>query len=200
VVKSIADMVRQATFVRHFGRKNLKSVVINNGVFTINGDCFLKSKVSRLPCKFELASNFDCSENRLTTLDGSPKTVLGRFICNENILRDLIGGPEKAYVYDCRGNPLTSLDGLANNIGGILYLTITDSLPILKLLSKTTLGKVLREPMYLGGAARFANSDTRLSIINKYLNLIEAGTTKKQAMWQCQQELINLGFDKNATW
>lgn len=55
---------------------------------------------------------FDCSLNKLTSLNGSPTTINGGFDCAYNMLSDLCGGPK--YVdgsFDCGQNFLKSLLG-----------------------------------------------------------------------------------------
>ena len=56
---------------------------------------------------------FSCEGNRLTSLDGAPKSVGGNFFCNNNHLTSLDGAPKKVDgIFHCRYNQLISLDGL----------------------------------------------------------------------------------------
>ena len=62
---------------------------------------------------------FDCSYNHLTSLEGAPQEVGGRFYCGENQLTTLEGAPQ--YVgggFYCRDNQLTSLVGAPQSVGG----------------------------------------------------------------------------------
>jgi len=61
----------------------------------------------------KVQGNFDCSNNKLTSLEGAPKTVDGSFNCNNNELTSLEGSPDivKGAFY-CRQNKLVSLNGL----------------------------------------------------------------------------------------
>ena len=48
-----------------------------------------------IPVKFNVVSgSFDCSNNKLTTLENSPKTVRGSFYCGNNQLISLKGAPK----------------------------------------------------------------------------------------------------------
>jgi hypothetical protein len=60
----------------------------------------------------EIDGSFDCSNNYLTSLAGSPKRVTGKFNCSFNRLTSLVGGPvEVLYDYDCFRNRLVNLQG-----------------------------------------------------------------------------------------
>ena len=60
---------------------------------------------------------FYVSHNKLVSLEGMPENIKGGFICNDNILTNLLHGPkiiDGFYVVD--NNKLTSLDGLPEKI------------------------------------------------------------------------------------
>jgi len=66
---------------------------------------------------------FNVSGNRLTSLEGCPKTVGGLFSCSFNKITDLQHGPEKVGGnYDAQKCKLTSIKGIAKEIGGTLHL------------------------------------------------------------------------------
>lgn len=78
-----------------------------------------ENKVGDFPdyINFKLCKGyFDCQAQGMTTLRGCPERVEGigaSFWCRHNNLKNLIGGPK--YVeseYDCRFNPLESLEGI----------------------------------------------------------------------------------------
>jgi len=70
----------------------------------------------------EVTGDFDCCNNYLTNLIGSPHTVGGKFFCNKNKLTSLKGGPHTVGGnYDCWHNNLTSLEGAPNTVGGDFY-------------------------------------------------------------------------------
>jgi hypothetical protein len=56
--------------------------------------------------------DFDCSDNQLTTLEGSPREVYGIFSCHNNKLTSLKGAPQEAHSnFDCSVNQLITLEG-----------------------------------------------------------------------------------------
>ena len=51
---------------------------------------------------------FDCSNNKLTSLEGSPQWVGVSFNCNNNSLTSLVGAPQEVGGYfDCSDNPIS---------------------------------------------------------------------------------------------
>lgn len=60
---------------------------------------------------------FNCAENELRSLDGSPRSVGTTFFCNNNQLTSLEGGPLRVGgSYYCSNNKLTSLEGAPRDI------------------------------------------------------------------------------------
>ena len=73
----------------------------------------------------EVTGDFDCSNNYLTNLEGSPHTVGGKFNCNKNNLTSLKGGPRIVNGdFDCYNNNLTSLEGAPHTVNGSFYCEI----------------------------------------------------------------------------
>ena len=68
-----------------------------------------------------IRGDFNCSDNRLTSLEGAPQSVSGYFSCSDNRLTSLEGAPERVGALECSGNKLTSFKGGPKNIGGILF-------------------------------------------------------------------------------
>jgi hypothetical protein len=63
--------------------------------------------------------DFDCSYNQLTTLGGAPKTVGGNFWCSDNQLTTLEGAPQTVDgSFICSDNQLTSLEGAPRKVDG----------------------------------------------------------------------------------
>ncbi len=93
----------------------IKNYSINpDGTVNVDGDVDLSSlNLKRLPLRFGIVhGNFDCSKNKLTSLEGSPKEITKDFLCHENNLNSLKGGPKKVTrAYECHRNQLTSLEG-----------------------------------------------------------------------------------------
>ena len=84
--------------------------------------------------------DFRCQNNRLTSLEGAPRTVGGSFICSENRLKSLEGAPQKIFDgFNCSGNLLTSLKGAPLSVGGS-FSCHQNSLTSLKGAPKITMG------------------------------------------------------------
>lgn len=66
-----------------------------DGSYDVDGDVYLASKdLSVLPHKFgKVTGHFICDNNKLITLEGSPKIVGGGFYCYHNKLVSLDGAP-----------------------------------------------------------------------------------------------------------
>ena len=63
--------------------------------------------------------NFSCSNNKLTSLVGAPKSVGGNFWCSYNNLKSLTGAPTSVGGdFYCGNNFLTSLRGAPKTVGG----------------------------------------------------------------------------------
>jgi hypothetical protein len=64
---------------------------INNDIIDVNGHVnFFNKRLKKLPLKFgNVNGTFDCSANKLISLEGSPKNLNGPFICNRNKLTSL---------------------------------------------------------------------------------------------------------------
>jgi hypothetical protein len=62
----------------------------------VNGNVNLSYfKISNIPLKFGIViGNFDCSDNKLTSLEGCPESVGGNFDCSYNKLKSLEGCPK----------------------------------------------------------------------------------------------------------
>ena len=62
--------------------------------------------------------DFDCSNNKLTSLEGSPISIGGTFNCTNNKLTSLKGSPVSVGVdFWCDSNKLTSLEGSPSSVG-----------------------------------------------------------------------------------
>lgn len=87
--------------------KNLKG-----GPKIINGDyrAYGSGITSLEGSPEEVRGTFDVDGTKIKSLKGSPKSCY-RFLCQENKIKDLIGGPEIVEHLGVRGCPLTSLEG-----------------------------------------------------------------------------------------
>jgi hypothetical protein len=106
-------------------RYDIKNYTINDdGSIDVDGDVWLNSRVLvELPLTFNRVSGyFNCGENELTTLKGSPRWVRGYFRCGGNDLTSLDFSPE--YVgddFNCSHNGLTTLKGSPKHVGGHFF-------------------------------------------------------------------------------
>lgn len=106
----------------------LKSICLNYGIkdfhiqddfINVDGDVDLRYKnLTKLPLNFGIVyGNFDCSSNRLETLEGSPRRVDGNFDCQYNRLESLKGIPDFIGGYlRCSHNNLESLEFLPKSV------------------------------------------------------------------------------------
>ena len=66
--------------------------------------------------------NFNCSNNRLTSLNGAPQTIGSGFYCGANSLTSLEGAPKPVNGdFACGNNQLTSLEGAPKTVGGSFF-------------------------------------------------------------------------------
>jgi len=89
----------------------------------VNGEVWLSKKQwTEIPAwlkDVEIAGDFDCSNNKLTTLKNCPQKIGVHFRCSNNQLTSLEGCPENiGGDFCCHNNQLTSLQGCPENIGG----------------------------------------------------------------------------------
>jgi hypothetical protein len=112
---------------KQFCEKYLENYTINHDdTIDVDGDVFLDNilgNMEKLPVKFGKVSGwFNCNDNNLTTLDGSPNYVGGEFDCYNNNIMTLEGCPR--YVGDffrCSHNNLTTLEYCPKYIGGNFF-------------------------------------------------------------------------------
>ena len=92
-----------------------------DGTVDVDGNVNLYNKgLDEIPLKFGYVSGyFDCGNNKLTSLEGSPREVGGYFDCRYNQLTSLEGAPRKVGEgFYCGSNQLTSLLGGPEEVGG----------------------------------------------------------------------------------
>ncbi len=100
------------------------SLYVRNGS---KGNLSLKElNLTKLPESLKdvnVTGNFQCSRNKLTTLENSPKSVGKDFYCYANNLISLTGASEfVGNNFDCSSNyKLTSLEGAPKFVGGNFY-------------------------------------------------------------------------------
>jgi hypothetical protein len=125
-------------YLRKFNesKENIESICqkygINNyttnedGSIDVDGNVNLFNKgLKNLPLRFRnVTGSFDCSYNKLTTLEGAPQSVGGSFYCSDNKLTTLEGAPQSVggYFY-CTNNQLTTLEGAPKSVGAYFDCT-----------------------------------------------------------------------------
>jgi hypothetical protein len=102
-----------------------KSTVNPDGSLTVYGDISINfiaelDSVKDLGLNFyRVNGDFDISNCRLKSLEGSPRIVKGEFDVGSNSLTSLEGGPEIVYgKYSCNNNKLSTLKGAPRLVGG----------------------------------------------------------------------------------
>jgi hypothetical protein len=100
-----------------------KYKINDDHTINVTGDVYIKNvSLTKIPLVFNIVSGvFNCYGNKLTTLEGSPRSV-DHFSCTSNKLTTLEGGPE--YVsgnFFCSDNKLTTLKGSPKSVGGNFY-------------------------------------------------------------------------------
>jgi len=98
--------------------KGLTKLPLRFGRVTGNFDCYNNKLTTLDGCPDHVGGDFDCSRNQLTTLEGAPKEVNGDFYCSNNQLTTLEGAP--SYVggdFECRYNKLNTLNGGPSYVG-----------------------------------------------------------------------------------
>ena len=66
----------------------------------------------------KIKNDFNCSHNKLVSLEGAPQEVGGYFNCSNNQLISLDGAPKNIkYSFYCYNNKLVSLEGAPQKVG-----------------------------------------------------------------------------------
>lgn len=100
-------------------KMNIKNYIIHeNLVVDVKEDVFLQSKgLQCFPFKFgKVEGNFNCSDNFLKSLKGSPDVVKGSFNCSHNLLKTLKYAPNSVKdSFICNFNQLKTLKFVSQN-------------------------------------------------------------------------------------
>lgn len=117
--------------------------ILKDNSVNVHGDVRLADKLAnllKLPLNFNvIEGDFDIGDNELTSLEGSPKKVLGSFMAHKNEIHSLKGGPKEvggSFVilhnnitslefsptlvkedFICSHNPLKDLEGINTVLG-----------------------------------------------------------------------------------
>jgi hypothetical protein len=154
----------------------------DDGTVDVQWNVYMLDELAEIPVKFgTVTGDFVAEEKGLKTLHNMPKLVTGDCELAGNKLTTLIGAPlEVGGNFFVNRNPLVSLDGFPQKVGKRVSLKWGPSLPLLRTLNA-------RE-VVLYGQPRV------MAIMNKY-----AGQGKR-AMFDCQKDLEDAGFEGNAKW
>lgn len=151
---------------------------------------------------------FVCSNKKLTSLEGAPKTIDGDFWCNNNHLTSLKGAPERVTGgFDCSSNRLTSLEGAPKKIGSYFFCdnnNLTSLQNIHKMITeingdfychKNKITSHVLGLLLIPGIKNIVASVDEFSwvkILNRYLG------KGRKGMLDCQNELIEAGLEEYA--
>lgn len=155
----------------------------------------------RLP--LEIEGNFDCSDNKLNNLIGSPEEIGGYFSCIRNRLTSLIGSPK--YVggyYSCSQNLLTSLFGAPKIVRNFFAFNSNYGLLDVSDLWSSDIDDsihfTLNETMAILPLIKFirivCNNDVLTSIHQR-----NSGSSKENII-DFQYDLLENGFSEYAKW
>jgi hypothetical protein len=129
------EMDQIDSICKEYGISNYS--INSDGSIDVNGHVDLSvSNLTSLPLKFDRVDGmFDCSRNKLTTLDGAPNYARA-FDCSNNNLTSLENGPnETKFHYACDSNRLVNLVGVAQRIG--TYLSCRKNRTLISLYANT---------------------------------------------------------------
>jgi hypothetical protein len=157
-------------------------------------DCRANPKLeSLLGAPQNIVRDFTCINlAALVSLEGAPKSVGRDFECSNNIkLESLEHSPQRVgRNFECWNNPLLpSLDGMPTEIGGKLMITYSENFPLLRAL----VAKKGIEFSHLSAHIP-AEGEKVAEIINRYKG------QGKMAIFDCQKDLEDAGFEGNARW
>ena len=121
-VKERQEKGREIELKERLDEIKSRSKVNEDGSLDVDGNVWLDElELTKIPLKFNKVNGcFSCSSNKLTSLEGCPKEVIGNFDCSTNFkLTSLKGCPEKVYGnFNCLNTSLTSLEGCPKEVGG----------------------------------------------------------------------------------
>jgi hypothetical protein len=179
-------------FLLDTDRSPISTMSINqDGSIHIYGGVFVKpgKKFNRLPVNFKSAGDFECQSCGLTNLEGSPNHIDGAFNCSSNNLTSLKNGPEYVgRLYYCIRNHLVSLDGLAKNFTNLLFRGTQ--------IYHCCECCIVRNSICITNTINPLNELYPLYILEKYIG---KGASRRDIL-ACQKELIDAGFEGNASW
>jgi len=100
-------------------KRGLVKIPLDFGEVAGDFDCSGNYLTSLVGCPVYVRQDFWCSENHLSSLEGSPKRVGGRFDCSNNHLTSLKYISEYVTRLDCSINNLKTLDYIPDSVKSI---------------------------------------------------------------------------------
>ena len=95
-----------------------EGVDLNSGYF----DCSNTKITSLQGAPTSVGGSFDCQNTKITSLEGAPTSVGDDFNCYDTNITSLEGAPTSVGSYfDCRNTKITSLAGTLTSVGGNFY-------------------------------------------------------------------------------
>jgi len=126
----------------------IKNYTINTDTsIDVDGYAWLNSKdLTELPLKFNKVVGFDCSTNKLTSLEGSPVEVNGHFGCSFNQLTSFQYTPKIIRgIFYCRENNIKTFEYFPNFVKDSLECYDNPIWEVWKLFRDTTKIELLND-------------------------------------------------------
>ena len=95
-----------------------------DGSIDVNDYVYLYDyNLTKLPLKFnKVNGNFSCSNNKLTSLEGSPKEINGDFYCRYNLLTSFEFAPKIIRgFFDCENNKIRTFEYFPSYVKGYFW-------------------------------------------------------------------------------
>ena len=97
----------------HISNKHLTKFPMDFGKVTGYFDCYENKLTTLIGSPKYVGDFFNCGRNNITTLEGGPKIVNGAFICVRNQLTDFYGFPDRVKDVDMNGNNVNEILNLS---------------------------------------------------------------------------------------
>jgi len=126
----------------------------------------------------------------LTSLEGSPPVVNGRFSASRNPLKDMTGGPIEVLrsVGFKQDFPVQSLEGFPLKVGEHLSIIYHKNLPLLR-------------SLVCKGGVMLSSTKHSHALLEQVEDIIaQYAGQGRRAMFECQKALEDAGFEGNARW
>jgi hypothetical protein len=186
----------------------IEKYYVKDGLLNVPHPVFLNnSTFEELPVKFgTVQGDFTISNSKITTLKGVPHTVKGTFNVSFNPnLTSLQYSPTDIEIsYDCSINEnLTSFEGITQDIKGYVNATSCRNLNSFKGIGKIGNGLYLEGSLdKLPGLLRILKIEhlskvvTSIKKLDDILNRYLTEPLKNRDIMECQEEMIDAGFER----